>query len=327
MNARTRTHTTHTHTHTHATQAFLPGSRAELKDAIGTCTKRLPQNRQELRNAVDACAKMVPEKHRKDIKDAMDNCAQLVPKNTQDLRNAVDACAKMVPEKHRKDIKDAMDNCAQLVPKNTQELKEAVGACTKMVPQNRKELKGAVGTYLVNAVSLEAPKTSEGETDDNYPISMNAAAVFISSSCFIGGAAAAQMSTLVLGYLRFTAAGVGRAILAAWWQNLLGKITKGTDLFSILQLLATTSTSNVIHTVGSVFGGAGKLIKNEQTVKYVAGICRRIDHEVSEKTAAGRILEGNTAAVKSGLKLKDTALSTAHNILGCARLWRSSGNS
>ena len=90
----------------------------------------------------------------------------------------------------------------------------------------------------------------------------------------------------------------------------------------------TGAVGGTIHTVGGVFGGlaAGNLIKNKQTVHYVAGICRRIDHEVSQRTPAGRIIEANTAAVKSGLKIKNTALSTANDILGCVRLWRSPGN-
>ena len=72
----------------------------------------------------------------------------------------------------------------------------------------------------------------------------------------------------------------------------------------------TGAVGGTIHTVGGVFGGlaAGNLIKNKQTVHYVAGICRRIDHEVSQRTPAGRIIEANTVAVKSGLKIKNTLL-------------------
>ena len=145
--------------------------------------------------------------------------------------------------------------------------------------------------------------------------------MFLSSSCFLGAAAAAQISTLALGYLGFTAAGIARGSLAAWWQSLLGYVTEG-SLFSMLQSAAMTGAGSTIYTVGGVFGGfMTKSVTNKKTVKYVATICRNIDREVSQKTTVGRIIEANTAAVKSAIKIKDAALWTAGGAWGYVKSW------
>ena len=148
-------------------------------------------------------------------------------------------------------------------------------------------------------------KQPESNADENYPLSLDCAAVFISSSCFLGAAAAAQISTLALSYIGFTAAGVARGSLAAWWQSLLANVAQG-SLFSILQSIAMTGAGGTIYTVGGVFGGfVTEKVTNKKTVKYVATICRRIDREVSQKTKVGKIIEANTVTVKSAIKIKD----------------------
>ena len=87
-----------------------------------------------------------------------------------------------------------------------------------------------------------------------------------------------------------------------------------------------TGVGGTVYTVGGVFGGlfvTDSLENNGQTVRRIAGICRRIDNAVAQKTAAGRIFEANTAAVKSTLKVKDAAVEATRNVLGCVRFWRS----
>ena len=184
-------------------------------------------------------------------------------------------------------------------------------------PQNTKELRDGVGAYR----DCEATKTPESKADENYPLSLDCAAVFISSSCFLGAAAAAQISTLTLSYLGFTAAGVAKGSLADWWQSLLGYVAEG-SLFSILQSIIATGASSTIYTAGGVFGFfMTESITNKKTVKYVAGICRRIDREVLQKTKVGRVIQANTAAVKSAIKIKDDALLTAGDSWGYVRPW------
>ena len=181
-------------------------------------------------------------------------------------------------------------------------------------PENNKELKDGVGAYL----DCEA---TENKADENYPLSLDCAAVFMSSSCFLGAAAAAPISALALSYLGFTAVGVAKGSLAAWWQSLLGYVAEG-SLFSMLQSIAMTGAGSTIYTVGGVFGGfMTKSVTNKKTVKYVAGMCRRIDREVSQKTKVGRMIEANTAAVKAAIKIKDAAISTAGGAWGFVKSW------
>ena len=144
--------------------------------------------------------------------------------------------------------------------------------------------------------------------------------MFISSSCFLGAAAAAQIAT-VTDYLWFTATGVAKGSLADWWQSLLGYVAEG-SLFSILQRTIMAGASTTIYTVGGVFGFfMTESVTNKKTVKYVAGICRRIDREVSQKTKVGRIIEANTAAVKAAMKIGGAVSSTAGGAWGYVKSW------
>lgn len=172
-----------------------------------------------------------------------------------------------------------------------------------------------------NHIDCEA---TESKVDENYPLSKDCAAVFIVASCFLGAAAAAPISALALNYLGFTAVGVAKGSLAAWWQSLLANVAQG-SLFSILQSISMTGAGGAIYTVGGVFGGfLAKDITDKKTVEYVAGMCRRIDSEVSQKTKAGRIIEANTAAVKTAIKIKDAALSAVGGVWGYVKSSNSS---
>jgi len=145
---------------------------------------------------------------------------------------------------------------------------------------------------------------------DSQKVSADCAALILTCSGLLGAASANALVGLMLRLVGFTAAGVAKGSLAAWWQSTMPLVSAGSVFAKLTSIAMSPAGAGAAGTtVGGIFGVGG----GAAAVGF-SDVCTRVDEEVAQQSVVGVTLQANTRVVQAALSSAQVATKAAKDV-------------